>query len=295
MIHLRVTRTLAALFVACAAPAALAAQQHITFAGVPWEMTADSFRARLDALGLRHVRTMENGDLRFRGVGDREADAIVMAMVRQGRVVAIQAFIPEQPGALHERFRVVADSLRGVYGATALRSDTAAGWILGDSRLYVAPRAAAGPTPAHLSYFFSGPGYGDEYAARSDEDDRYAALEPGWTILVVTPEARYAIDTVSVQRRGSGVYRARLRVDYAEVVPDPSGRHDALIYAADYDCAGRRTQLRSRAAFLAGRKVREDAGSTVWLPARPNTAFGAQLDHVCRYAQRRQAAAAPGS
>ncbi|HEU4454169.1 MAG TPA: hypothetical protein VFR81_13960 [Longimicrobium sp.] len=291
MIHIRVTRALATLALSCAAPAAAAAQQqNATYAGIPWEMSADSFRARLDAAGMRHVRTMENGDLRFRN----DADAIVMAMVRQGRVVSVEAFVPAPADSLQARYRAAVDSLRGVYGAPGARTDSMSAWIVGNSRLAVVPRAA-GSGPPHLYYFHSGPGYGDELARRSDVDDKFPALEPEWTILAVSPEARYAIDTVSVQRRSPGVYRARLRIDYAGPVDDPSGRHDSIIYAADYDCTGRRTQLRSRAVTLAGRRVREDAGSTVWLPARPNTPFGAQLDHVCRYVQRRQPAAAPGS
>jgi hypothetical protein len=286
-----VTRSLAAaLALACAVPAALAAQRTLTFSGVPWEMPADSFRARLDAAGTRHVRTMENGDLRFR----TETDGVVMAMVGQGRVVAVSSFVPVPADSLRARFAAARDSLRGVYGPPPLDTDSAVGWAMGLTRLFLSPRPAAGDAPPHVSYFFSGPGYDDEFARSSDVDDAYPALEPGWTILNLGPQARYAIDTVSVERRGEGVYRARLRVDFAQPIPDPSGRHDAVIYAADFDCGRRRTQLRSRTALLAGRRVREDAGSTMWIPANGNTPFGVQLDHVCRYAQRNPPPAAPG-
>jgi hypothetical protein len=291
MMHNLVARSLAAaLVLACAAPAALAAQRPITFSGIPWETPADSFRARLDAAGMRHVRTMENGDLRFR----TETDAVVMAMVRQGRVVAVSALFPTSADSLRARFAAARDSLRGVYGAPPLNTDTAAGWSVGRARLFLSPQPAAGDAPPHVSYFFSGPGYDDEYASRSDVDDAYPALEPGWTILYLGPQARYAIDTVSVERRAEGVYRARLRVDYAEPVPDPTGRHDAVIYAADFDCGRRRTQLRSRTAILAGRRVREDAGSTMWIPANASTPFGVQLDHVCTYTRRNPPPAASG-
>lgn len=287
MIHSRFARVLAVLAVACCVPSTVLAQQEITFSGVPWELAADSFRARLDAAGMRHVRTMENGDLRFR----TDADAVVMAVVRQGRVVAVHASVPAPGDSLGARLRVVVDSLRGVYGEPGLREDTAAAWITGSTRVVVRVHRAPGPTPPHVSYLFTGPGFADEVASRSGVDASFPALEPGWTLLFVTPEVRYAIDTVSVQRRGPGVYRARLRIDYARPEPDPSGRHDAVIYAAEYDCGRRRMQLRSRTALLAGRRVREDAGATGWLPANANTPFGAQLDYVCRYAQQNPPAA----
>jgi hypothetical protein len=282
MIHSRYARALSVLAAVCCATGAAAAQQEITFAGVPWEVAADSFRARLDAAGMRHVRTMENGDLRFR----TDDDVVVMAFVRQGKVVGVNTLVPAPGDSLVARLRVVVDSLRGVYGEPGFRDDTVAAWVAGGTRVMVGVKGASGPAPPHVSYFFAGPGYADEIASRWGVDAAFPALEPGWTLLFISPEERYAIDTVSVQRRGPGVYRARLRIDYAEPNPDPSGRHDTVIYAAEYDCSRRRMQLRSRTALLAGRRVREDAGATGWLPANAATPFGAQLDQVCRYAQQ---------
>ncbi|HEX8694784.1 MAG TPA: surface-adhesin E family protein [Longimicrobium sp.] len=276
---------------ACLAAAPAAAQNHITFANIPYGTPADSVRTLLEARGFRHVRTYETGELRFRSAGD----VVAVAMIGSGRLVGTAVWEPAaDPEA---RLRAVVDSLRQALGPPVDSMDGFRAWARGRSAVLVGIRPEQPGGEPRLARVYHGPGIYDEAARRgaASGESNLPAPGPEWTVLGFNPRgARLAIDTTSISRSGAGVYRARVRIDEPEPVPDPSGRYDALVYGADYDCAKERTQLRSRTAILRGRTVRTDKGATVWVTPRPGSHEALALDLVCEYAARRPAPPAGG-
>lgn len=285
MTNSKISRLCAAVACAttCLVTAPAAAQGHITFAGVPYGTPADSVRALLEARGFRHVRTYETGELRFRS----DNDVVVVAMIGSGRLVGTLVWEPAADPAA--RLRAVADSLRRALGPPVDSVEGVRMWSRGRSALQVAIRPEQPGGEPMVAFLYSGPGMLDEGVRRGTvaSDSRLPPLGPEWTVLGYNREgSRLAIDTTSISLRGAGVYRARVRIDEPEPVPDPSGRYDALVYGADYDCARRRTQLRSRTAILRGRTVRTDKGATIWIDPRPGSHEALALDLVCEYAAR---------
>lgn len=270
-------RLLAAVVIAITAGSGSA--QGITFAGVPWTSTPDTVQARLEAAGWRHVRTWPDGTLRFRGEGDE----LLHAQMQQGKLVAIWVREPgADPAALQARTRVLADSFNARFG-TPVHDRARTWWSRGMTGvvLQTVPADQDGPPAVLLQYV--GPGF-PQMGMEPGEPDPFPTLPEQWVVVSGRPGIeRVALDTAVIQRRPDGSYRASLRVDYVQVVPDPSGAYDQIVYGFDIDCRQQRVMMRSRVVFRAGRQVRADQGVTVWAPARGNTRNGYLREAVCTY------------
>jgi hypothetical protein len=278
--HRAAARVAALALLACLPRMAQA--QQFRFADLPWGMAADSVRPRVEALGYRHVRTYENGDLRFRSDGD----VVVMAGVAAGKVVSYLAFHPLTDGAIEARFNAVIDSLTKVYGAPGGTRPLAALWQRGFTYLEVFTDTAQGEQPAGVSLWFRGPEGFAEMMRRGGSEDSYAPLDSAWVILGRDERMRFAVEAASISRRPDGSYRARIRMDHATVQEDPTGRYDAIIYGFDFDCARRRLQMRSRTALFRGRQIRSENGATVWTPVRNGTPQAELVSVVCEHVKR---------
>ena len=279
---LRYAAGCAAAFALLALPRAAGAQQF-RFQNVPWGITADSVRPRMEALGFRHVRTYENGDMRFRS----DADVVIGAAMEMGKLVHIVESHPLVSGSLDARFSAVVDSLKQVYGTPDDTRPLAALWQRGFTYLQLHADSARGSEPAGIRFWWRGPGGDAAAMRRAGEGDSFAPLDSAWLVLVSMPERRLAIETASISRRADGSYRTRIRIDHAQMQHDPTGSFDALIYGYDVDCAGNRLQMRSRTAFVRGRQVRSDGGATVWVPTRQGTMQREVVRLVCEYVRRR--------
>lgn len=262
------------------------AGQTFRFEGLDWGTPADTLQARMAALQWRHVRTYETGDLRFRSPEDR----VAVAFFGAGRLVGVTVFHPVPAPELDSRHEAVMDSLTRAHGKPAGERAGVPFWLSGLTWLGVRKEEPGEDSLAAVALLFSGPGYSNEMRRRSGVKDPFPALGRAWTVLNVMQEGRLAVDTASISRQGPGVHRVRVRIDYPEVQPDLSGRFDALVYGYDFDCARRRTQMRSRTALLRGARVRHDEGATVWVPVRKGTTEEWQLDVVCQFVTDRAAA-----
>jgi hypothetical protein len=272
-----------ALLLAAAAvlPVPVAAQQA-SFPRLPWSTPADSVLPRLEADGWRLLHANAEGDLWL-----GSDDASLLVATRGGRLVEVQVEYPA-PTGVEARYRAITDSLRARFGEpTFADAGGNAVWERGIASVRATLERGRGDEPPHVQLAYLGPGWIGVEIARLRLTDPFPSLEERWVVLRLYPEHRISLDTVAIGTQGPGTYRARLRIDFRSVQPDPSGRYDALIYGWDYDCRSRRVQMRSRTALLAGRQVRSDSGVTVWSPAPPNSQNGIQLDIVCGYVAAR--------
>jgi hypothetical protein len=261
----------------------VAEAQPLRFANVPWATAADSVRPRMEALGFRHVRTFETGDLRFRSDGD----VVVQAGMAAGRLVNVVELRPAGTEALGSRYSAVLDSMKRVYGAPVEEEAGSAMWQRGFTFLEVHADSAQGDLPAAIRFWYRGPGSDAEGARRVGTPETFAALDSAWTVLVSVPEGRFALETATISRRPDGSYRTRVRVDYAAVREDPSGSYDTIIYGYDVDCPGNRLQMRSRTVLRKGRQVRSDQGATRWEPTREGTFQRELVRLMCEYVRTR--------
>lgn len=281
-------RTGARLLAACAliAGAALApmraAAQQIKFGDVPWGISADSLRPHAEGLGFRHVRTFENGDMRFRS----DADVVLVGVFAAGKLVSVSEARPIGGAAVEARFAAVTDSLKRALGAPAETRPLAALWERGFTFLEVSADSGIGGEPPSVRLWYRGPGSEAVLQERLGSADPYPALDSVWVVLARADEGRLALEAASIARRADGSYRARIRMDHAKIQEDPTGPYDNILYGFDIDCAGRRLQMRSRAAFAGKRQVRNDSGATIWTPVRRGTFEESLLESVCTYVAR---------
>lgn len=265
------------------APPRAAGAQTLRFANVPWGLVADSVRPRMEALGFRHVRTYETGDLRFRS----EGDVLVQAGMAAGKLVNVVELRPVELASLGSRYSAVLDSLKRVYGSPADQEAGSAMWQRGFTFLEVHADSAQGDLPPGIRFWYRGPGSDSEGARRVGTPETFAALDSAWTVLVNVPEGRFALETATISRRPDGSYRTRIRMDYAAVREDASGSYDTIIYGYDVDCPGNRLQMRSRTVLRKGRQIRSDQGTTRWAPTREGTIQRELVRLVCEYVRTR--------
>jgi hypothetical protein len=103
---------------------------------------------------------------------------------------------------------------------------------------------------------------------------------------------RMAVDTTVRGPRATGAMRGRFRMEYFQpITPRLDGvdqaQMDAVEYEMDFDCAGRRTRLISRATYLAGRRlaIHRPQGQP-WQPvSQPESHYARGMDAVCRAAR----------
>lgn len=267
---------------AALAPSRAAAQQF-QFGGVPWGISADSLRPRVEGLGFRHVRTFENGDMRFRS----DADVVVLAGFASGKLVSLEEARPIERTALEARFAAVADSLKKALGAPSATRPLGALWERGFTFLEVNADSGSGGEPAAVRLWYRGPGSDHESLQRLGEVDPFTALDSTWVVLARDDDRRLALEAASIVRRTDGSYRTRVRIDHSDMQRDPTGAYDNIIYGFDVDCARRRYQMRSRAAYAGKRQVRNDSGATVWAPLRRGTLEESLVESVCAYVARK--------
>jgi hypothetical protein len=108
----------------------------------------------------------------------------------------------------------------------------------------------------------------------------------------VTPFLRMAVDTTVRGPRAAGAIRGRFRMEYFQPITPrvdgaDQGQMDVVEYEMDFDCAGRRTRLISRATFLTGRRLGTNRPQgQPWQPvSQPESHYARGLDAVCRAAR----------
>ena len=279
--------TLLIAAIACGATAASA--QELVYAQIPWGAPADSVRARMEARGYEYRGVIGPGDRWFL----RADGARVTATMRTDRVVGFYVFEAASGAEVDGRFRALADSLEARFGTPLDRRPELRVWESGLT--YLAALVVSDPTtdPRRVQTEWRGPGWYDEMGRRGALLN-LPALPTGYTTVSMTPAARISVDTATMVARAGRPLRARFRIDYAQPLPDESGRYDAIEYGMDFDCAGGRTRMVSRTTFLAGRRQRSDASEGLpWSPARAGTDPSRGLDAVCRVAGRGPAVVAP--
>ena len=272
-----------ALIAAAALAPSRAAAQQFRFGGVPWGISGDSLRPRVEGLGFRHVRTFENGDMRFRS----DADVVVQAGFAGGKLVNVMEVRPIEVTAVEARFAAVTDSLKRALGAPGGTRPLIHLWERAFTYLEVSADSGIGGDPPAVRLWYRGPGGDQETFQRLGQTDVFAALDSTWVVLARLDDRRLSLEAASIARRPDGSYRARIRIDHTEIQRDPSGSFDNILYGFDIDCAGRRLQMRSRAAYAGKRQVRNDGGTTVWVPVRRGTFNEALLESVCAYVARK--------
>lgn len=237
----------------------------------------------MEGLGSRHVRTFENGDMRFRS----DADVVVLAGFAGGKLVSLEEARPIERTAVDARFAAVTDSLKKTLGAPSATRPLAVLWQRGFTFLEVNADSGRGGEPPSVRLWYHGPGSDHETLQRLGDVDPFAALDSAWVVLARDDDRRLALEAASIVRRTDGSYRARIRIDHAETQQDPSGAHNNIVYGFDIDRAGRRLQMRSRAAYAGKRQVRKHSGATVWARVRRGTFEESLLDSVCAYVARK--------
>ncbi|MBW3572202.1 MAG: hypothetical protein KY467_13965 [Gemmatimonadetes bacterium] len=269
-----------------AAGAQTAPAQKLAYQGIAWGVPADSVREPLAALGFTLRGVTDAGDHQF----DRDDGARLQAELRQGRLIGFSLIDPARGEGVDARFGALADSLAAelgaadevqVEGAPPLRV-----WEAGLSSVRLAVSRATGERTVQVAW--RGPGWFDEM-------DRRAGRPPppaGYTTVSITPFLRMAVDTTVQGPRTAGTLRGRFRIEYFQpITPTVEGvaqePMDAVEYEMDFDCAGRRARLISRATYLDGRRQRSDRPQgQPWTTLRqPETHYARGLSAVCRAAK----------
>lgn len=267
--------------VAEAAPA-----QKMAYHGMAWNVPAESVRARLQAQGFAFRQQVDGGDHQFA----REDGTLLHAEVREGKLMGITLIDPVRGAGVASRFDALADSLQAVLGAPDEAGDEGQPplrvWEAGLSSVRVQVSRASGERTVQVAW--RGPGWFDEMDRRAGR----APQPAGFTTVSLTPFVRIAVDTTVRGPRAAGAMRGRFRIEYFQpITPSVNGVAqdplDAVEYEMDFDCAGRRTRLISRATFLEGRRLGiHRPQNQPWAALRePESHYARGLDAVCRSAR----------
>ena len=280
-------RLVLAAALACLAPTTSVAQ-GIAFPGIGWGDPAESVRARLEARGYAFERVLDSGDYLFL----RADSAWLRTDLRAGRVIGVVLVDPARAEQVDARYRALADSLRAAMGEpddAERQTQRWELWVAGLASLELRVNRTGALRQVELAW--RGPGWYDEMAHRMGEPP----LPAGYTIVGATPFLRIAIDTTVTPPRGSVDLRGRFRIEYRQpitptvddVAQDPI---DAVEYEMDFDCAGRRARLVSRATFLEGRRLSTHRPQgQPWGVPQPDGHYARGRDAVCRAARRGRA------
>jgi hypothetical protein len=257
----------------------VAAGQVFRFRDVPWGIGVDSARARMEALGFRHVRTDRRGDLHFRS----DADVVLVAGFADRKLAIVSEARPVGGESLDARFAAVTDSLKRLYGPPTGPHPEAPLWERGFTWMEVqAVRGREGePARIHIGHY--GPAGWEEELRRQGKVDRFPPLDSTWVVISRSDEHRGAMELGSISRQPEGSYRVRMRRDYTQAQPDPPGPYHTIIVGVEVDCAKRRTRSWLRSTMWESRVVQSDRRSTPWSPEPPASGKTTLLDSICAY------------
>jgi hypothetical protein len=257
--------------------------QKMSYHGIPWHIPADAVRAPLGAQGFTFRMDVGDGDHQFA----REDGTLLQAEMRDGRLVGFTRIDPVRGEGVAERFKALADSLQAELGAPDEVSEEGQQpyhlWEAGLWSVRVQVSRATGQRLVQVAW--RGPGWFDEMERRAGR----APQPAGFTTVSVTAFLRMAVDTTVRGPRAAGAIRGRFRMEYFQpITPRVDGvdqaQMDAVEYEMDFDCAGRRTRLISRATFLEGRRLGTNRPQGhPWQPvSQPESHYARGLDAVCR-------------
>jgi hypothetical protein len=278
-------RTLIVPLCLCAGTQAAEAQK-LSYHGIAWHIPADSLRAPLAAQGFTFRSDVGDGDRQFA----REDGTLLQAEIRDGRLVGFTRIDPVRGEGVAGRFEALADSVQAELGAPDEVSEEGQQplrlWEAGLWSVRVQVSRATGERLVQVAW--RGPGWFDEMERRAGR----APQPVGFTTVSATPFLRMAVDTTVRGPRAANAIRGRFRMEYFQpITPRVDGvdqeQMDAVEYEMDFDCAGRRTRLISRATYLAGRRltINRPQGQP-WQPvSQPESHYARGLDAVCRAAR----------
>lgn len=288
MVRITSLRLIALLLACVAAPAAQA--QEIAFQGISWRTPADSVRARVEALGFTFGGPVEDGVTLYEAPGGTRLYAYTAA----SRLIGFIRVDPARGEQITVRYRALADSLEAAHGKPDEVDEederlSERQWVYGlASAVVEAQRIGAGD---YVRVAWRGPGWFDEQARREE----LPPLPAGFTAVNLTPFMRTAVDTTVRPRRGAATVRGRFRLEYrVAIVPTASdGRRedpiDVAEYEMEFDCAGGRARIISRATFLEGRPVASyrPQSQQPWTTPQPDGHYDRGMKAVCRAARGR--------
>lgn len=268
----------AALLLLTVAPTAAAGQVY-RFRDVPWGIGADSVRARMEALGFRHVSTDRRGDLHFRS----DADVALLAGFTDGKLAIVSEARPVGRDSLDARFAAVTDSLKRLHGPPDEGWPEAPLWHRGFSLLDARAISGRGGEPDRIHIRYYSPAGVVEGDRRQGGVDRYPPLDSAWVVVSRSDKQRYAVEIGSISRQPDGRYRTRTRADYTQAQPDPPGPYHTIIIGLEIDCPARRMRRWIRTTLWEQRVVHSDRRLTAWAPDTPVPGKASVLDAVCAY------------
>jgi len=263
----------------CASARSLSAQREFTFAGIPWQATAESTRPMLEARGFTFAGNADRGDIVFqRGDG-----AFAKVELQGGRAVGFLLVDPAHGRNVDARFHALVDPLAATLGQPdTLREDLLI-WRKGLSEMGVEAYYRDGVH--HVQLVWRGPGWYDEMGSRGLLPE-FAPLPAGYTIVDVNFISRVAVDSARLTRGTDGVVRGRFRIDYTRPVGPETDPLDAAEYQMEFDCAARKTRLVNRSIFLRARLKQSDSrAAPAWETPTPGGHHERGLVAVCRAAE----------